>query len=114
MHPDQEKLNKAGYVTKRFTEYHFQVKKRGGTVKVNVWPTARKILKEFTAGPAPYYTDILAAVKPLLEKPSRKTFEQMKQELRDMYPIIITKEGRYLEWWRAKPMERLQEYVENI
>lgn len=113
MHPDQQKLNEAGYATKRFTQYHFQVKKKGGKVKVNVWPTAKKILKEFYAGPAPHYTDIVAAVGKLLDE-RRKTLKELAAELRVQYPIKITPEYRYLQWWKYKPMERLEEYVENI
>lgn len=114
MNPDQQKLNKAGYVTKRFTQYHFQVKKPGGTVRVNVWPTVRKILKEFSPGPAPYYTDILVAVEQLLKAQTRKTLKEQAAELRALYPIIDTPEGQRLQWWREKPMERLSEYVENV
>ena len=63
MHHDQQKLNTAGYVTKEFTPYHFEVKKPGGTAIVNVWPTAKKILRKWSPGPAPYYTDIIKAVE---------------------------------------------------
>ena len=113
MHPDQQKLNTAGYVTKTFTEYHFEVKKPGGKDVVNVWPTARKVLKKFSPGPAPYYTDIVEAVSRLLEKPSRKTFEEMKQELRDRYPVP-GREDEVLEWWKQDPVRQLDEYAEIV
>lgn len=120
MHPDQQKLNDAGYITKRFTQYHFKVKKRGGKVKVNVWPTARKILKEFTPGPAPHYTDVVAAVKKIFDEHDddglipHAVLKYRAKKLKEEYPIIITPEYRYLQWWKAKPMERLAEYIENI
>lgn len=120
MHHDQQKLNAAGYVTKEFTRYHFQVKKKGGKVKVNVWPTARKILKEFSPGPAPYYTDVVAAVKKIFDEHDddglipQAVLKYRAKKLKEEYPIEINEEYRYLQWWKYKPMERLEEYVENI
>lgn len=84
MHPDQVKLNNAGYITKRFTPFHFQVKKKGGADIINVWPTAGKLLKKFQPGPAPYYMDIVAEVKKLLD---RKTLKEQAAELRNFYPL---------------------------
>lgn len=118
MHSDQAKLNKAGYTTMRFTPYHFQVIVKGAdrlhTVKINVWPTAKKVLKEFTAGPAPHYTDIVPAVEKILKGPTRKSLKQLAAELRAQTPVLVNHESRYLAWWKQQPMVRLQEYIENV
>lgn len=83
MHPDEQKLRNAGYITKRFTPFHFQVKKKGGADIVNVWPTAGKLLKKFQPGPAAHYMDVVSAVEKLL---SRKTLKEQAAELRNFYP----------------------------
>lgn len=79
---------------------------------VNVWPTARKLLKQFQPGPAEHYTDILAAVRKQLEPPKRKTLKQQAAELRALYPVSINDAQLNLMWWRAKPLERLADYAE--
>lgn len=117
MHPDQEKLNKAGYITKRFTEYHFQVKKSGGKDIVNVWPTAGKILMKYTPGPAKFYDDIVSAVKDLLD-PTPLTRAQLKEQLYRMYPL--PKPVPAFDYWQEhaailiKHPALLKEYVQSI
>lgn len=76
MHPDQRRLHNAGYKTKRYTPYHFQVFIKVGAIVniVNVWPTARKILKEYEKGPAHIYEP-------------RRLIEAVENEVRIRIPI---------------------------
>jgi len=98
MHPDEHKLRAAGYLTKRFTVWHFQVKMpEHDNPVVNVWPTARKILAQYEPGPAPYYDDIVAAVD--------KEFAHLRRDpvkyVPGMDEVFALREGG-LAWLRAK------------
>lgn len=109
MHPDQRVLNEAGYITKRFTMFHFQVKKPGGKDIVNVWPTACKILMKYTPGPARYYSDIVAEVKKLLE-PTRKSLKEQGAELRRLFPLP-GRVDEVFEWYKQDPINNAKEYA---
>lgn len=57
----------AGFLIKKFTPYHFQVRQKNSAEIVNIWPAAKKILKQWQPGPAKHYTDIVKAVTEELE-----------------------------------------------
>lgn len=107
MHPDQRVLNEAGYITKRFSPFHFQVKKPGGKDIVNVWPTAGKLLTKFQPGPAKYYSDIVVSVGKLLT-PTRKTLKDLRDELFKLYPAFP--ENELYEWYKQDPITNSKEY----
>lgn len=102
MHSDELKLQKAGYLTKCFTPYHFQVRtKEDSFTIINIWPTANKILKQFEPGPARRYQNVVSAVQRELE--------------RFVYTITPpTPEMEFVMWWRGNPLKRLSTYVEEI
>lgn len=112
MHPDEQKLKNAGYITKRFTQYHFQVKKSGGKDIVNVWPTACKILMKYTPGPARFYTDIVEATNKLLQ-PTRKSLKEQAAELRSLFPLP-GRVDEVLEWYKQDPINNVREYAKII
>lgn len=114
MHSHQRILDEAGYVTKAFSPFHFQVKKKGEKDIVNVWPTAQKVLKKFSPGPAPYYSDILKAVKLLLEAATPQHIQYLKDRNFRMYLIPRTKEEPLLWWYRRDPLGRLKEYAGKV
>lgn len=105
----KEQLLQAGYLVKKCSEYHLQVKNKGGDIIINVWPTAGKILRDFAPGPAPYYDDLLKAVHKLL----RRTLKDQAADLRKLYPVSPAIDET-LCWWREEPMIRIKEYIEKI
>lgn len=100
---------KAGYITKRFTPFHFEVMKKGSKTIVNVWPTARKILKKFSPGPAPYYGDIVEAVEFLFA-----SSKEIKDRFFKEYGIRPNFQEELIRWWRQDPLNRMKEYLAQI
>lgn len=98
LHDAKYQLLKAGYLVKRCSEYHLQVKLEGKKQIVNLWPTANKILKEFAPGPAAKFNnnDLIRTVDKLL----KSSLKMQAEELRRLYPIIGDKEaqGMVYEW----------------
>lgn len=67
-YPDIERLKKTGYTVVQKSPWHYQVV--GKKAVVNIWPTARKYMREYGSG-ASVYTDVVTAVQSIL-KPKKK------------------------------------------
>lgn len=111
MHPDQDTLNRHGYITKRFTEYHFEVQKKDSKIIVSVWPTARKILKKYSPGPAPRYRDIVEAVEDIFKTDEPSYIQMLKKRWFDEWQATITPEMRaaqeLVDVWRFETLPGL-------
>lgn len=59
------KLRQAGYIVANHSPWHWSVRRKDRPgISVEVWPTARKILKKYSPGPAPVYKgSLLEAVE---------------------------------------------------
>lgn len=64
-------LQKHGYTVTASTPYHWVVRRKGARFGVNVWPTARKIMKQYGDG-ATVYSNLLEEINKVFGSPPKE------------------------------------------